>query len=228
MVRTVGRTALAFMAFAWLATAESRWPSEPHQTVFVEHAFGGQPIPKWENGFLIVRDFDALTVHLFGRDGRKLWTAAIEIPQAHRASLRAMAAWPDGSVAVSGGALDDSGAAAGFIAWLTPGGATRKIVRTARFVAWHLSVANDGTLWALGREAVAPQSTTDAPHDILRRYSRDGQFVKSALPRTSFASRAHPASGHTHLATVAGVVGIYCGPTGEWIEVSSTSGVLLD
>jgi len=198
----------------------------PHRRVIVGHGFGQQPIPKWESGFLLARDESIPTVYVFDRDGRRLWTSTLQVPNSARVSPRGLAAWADGTVVVSGGAVSNDGALAGFIAWFGPSGAVQKIVRTSPFVAWLFCPTDEGTLWALGRTLAVPGSKEEPPHDILRQYDRNGRFLRSALPRSTFDGQRHPVPG-AFMGAAKGRLGLYVSATHEWIELSAQSGETL-
>lgn len=202
--------------------------SAPVAHVVIGQSFADKPVPKWENGLLVGFDFDAqpARVYAYDRAGRLVTQAAITLPDAARLRLYGVAASRKGVIAVSGSAYSADGAAAAFIAWISPAGAVERVMRTSPFAAIRLCFSPDEVLWAAGRE-VTPDFKDEAPHDVLRRYDGEGRLLQSLLPRASFQSydSYHPAV-RAYLVASEDRVGFYSASAREWIEISLSGTVL--
>ncbi|MCC7236242.1 MAG: hypothetical protein IT163_13100 [Bryobacterales bacterium] len=183
----------------------------------------GMGMRHWENGFIAIREPEKSSVVLYDRGGKRLWSTKIGFPDAVETSLRTVAIWPDGSVAVGGGARSADGALAGFIALIDSGGNTKRIVRTTPYIAWHMAVAGDGRLWTFGRRFLAPEAKVDEPHQMVRSFSKEGVQEAAYFPRQSFTKWPHPASG-ADLVLFRDRVGLYVTSRGEWVELSAETG----
>ncbi|MCC6294591.1 MAG: hypothetical protein IT164_18205 [Bryobacterales bacterium] len=176
----------------------------------------------WSNGFVAVREIDTATIHLHDRAGKRLWTAKVAIPGAARASVFPVTIWPDGSVAAGGGGVSADGARTAFLAFISPTGEMTRLVCTAPFVAQHLTVAQDGSLWAFGRVFSDWGETKDKPHMMVRKYARDGSELAAVLPRAAFPDWPHP-SKEAVMAGWKDRVG-FVTMDGEWVEISTETG----
>ncbi len=183
----------------------------------------GMGMRHWENGFIAIREPEKSSVVLYDRGGKRLWSTKISFPDAVETSLRSVAVWPDGSVAVGGGTRSTDGALAGFVALVDSTGTTKRIVRTTPYIAWHMAVAADGKLWTFGRRFLAPDAKVDEPHQMVRGFSREGVQEAAYFPRDSFTKWPHPASG-ADLVLFQDRVGLYITSRGEWVELSAATG----
>ena len=180
----------------------------------------------WENGYLAVREAEAPVVHLFDRSGRKLWKRTVAIPDAVTSGLLPVAIWPDGTVAVAGGARSSDGALAGFVAWIDASGKITKVLRTTPFIAWYMTVTPDGNLWALGRVFNPPGAQEDSPHQMVRTFSRDGVQLRETISRGAFA-KWPPPTARASIASSGDRVGLYLAGTADWIELSTETGEVI-
>jgi len=183
----------------------------------------------WSNGFLAVREIDSGTVYLHDRAGKRLWTTKVTIPDSVRTTVFPVAVWPDGSAVAGGGAVSADGARTAFLAFIDTTGAITRVVRTAPFAARHLTVTQDGSLWAFGRIFSDWGEKKDKPHMMVRKYSRDGRELAAVLPRDTFADWPHPAAAPAVMAAISGWrdrVGLVTGD-GEWVEISTETGEQL-
>jgi hypothetical protein len=201
--------------------------SEPVSQVVIGQSFASKPVPKWENGLLVGYDSDELParVYAYDRAGRLVTQASITVPDAARLRLFGIAASLKGVLAVSGSAYSAEGAAAAFIAWISPSGVVQRVMRTSPFAAIQLCFSADEVLWVAGRE-VTPDFKDEAPHDVLRRYDGEGRLLQSLLARASFHSYdSHHPAVRAYL-VAADTVGFYSASAKEWIEVSLSGTVL--
>ncbi|MBK7929033.1 MAG: hypothetical protein IPJ98_16620 [Bryobacterales bacterium] len=186
----VGYAILILMAACVLQAepfnTEGRKVLLPVDTQGVGHRF-------WSNGFLAVREIEKATVHLHNGEGKRLWTVRVTVPESVQTTLYPVTVWPDGSAAAAGGAVSADGARGPFLVLIDPAGKITRMVRTAPFVAQHLTVARDGSLWAFGRILSDWGEKKDKPHMMVRKYSRDGRELAAVLPRDTFPDWPHPA-----------------------------------
>jgi len=226
MMRSVGAYGALVGASGIICTAEQL--SSPLERLSINYDFGNKPVPKWEHGFLLMRQYDEYpaTVLAFDRNGRTVRQANISFPDAVRVILRSAAAAPNGNIAVSGGAWTADGAFASFIAWINAASLVERVVRTEPFAAFRICFDDTGTLWAVGREHTA-DFRGEPQHNILRHYSSDGQLLESLLSRGSITSynHMHPAED-AYLTASGDRVGLYSVPAREWIEISLSGAVL--
>lgn len=159
--------------------------------VFVSRNFMGQPVPKWENGYLVGFEFTperSPTVYAYDRNGKRLFETFFEIEGAYRVVLRSMAASRDGRFAFSGFAENGSSERAYFIGFVDSTGRTIRVTKLDRIAARHLCFAGDGTLWAAVQAVVRHPDRNAPDHEILRGYGPDGNLKFSSLLRSSFVA----------------------------------------
>lgn len=207
--------------------------------VLIQRTLAGKPVPKWENGFFAGFDFEpqqSPTIFAYDRHGRRLFETQLALDGASRVWLRSAAASADARFAFSGGAESASGSRVYFIAFVDSSGRLTRVNRLERLAARHLCFASDGTLWA-AVQPVLEEGHREPEHDVLRVYSRTGEFRFSALPRSSFAASSidplrhpHPADDSLSAASqlVANQDGVLFVTTGfkEAIRLSNTGEIL--
>lgn len=208
------------------------------EVIEVRHDFSNQPVPKWENGFVLGReaaiDKEVVTscatpsIFAFDRTGTLVLSRQVSVPDATCVTVFDMAASADGTVAAAGRAVAQDGKRSRFIAWIAPSGAIQQVVRTDPFGANRICFSDDGVLWALGRELIEGTNDVKPDYDLVRRYGPDGRLLGSLLRRSSFpAGRKDPAI-RALLASGAGRVGLYSTNAGRWIEFAPTGEVLVN
>ena len=185
----------AGLAFILILSGASKLPGQTpyaEDEILVSRNFMGNPVPKWENGFLVGFEFvpeRSPTVYAYGRGGNKLFETQLGLDGAYKVTLRAMAASPDGRFAFSGVAENGSPVRKYFIAFLDSTGRILR-VNVDGFAAGHLCFSPDGTLWAASKPVLQYPAGTAPDHDILRAYAPDGNLKFTMLPRSSFAGKA--------------------------------------
>ncbi|MEP7366631.1 MAG: hypothetical protein ABI972_25525 [Acidobacteriota bacterium] len=152
-----------------------------------------------------------------------MWKTTVSIPDAATSGLLPVAIWPDGVTAVAGGARSSDGALAGFVAWINTSGKITKVVRTTPFIAWYMTVTPDGNLWALGRVFSSPGAKEDAPHQMVRTFSKDGIQLRETISRGSFAKWPPPTT-HASIAHSGDRIALYLASSSDWIELSAETG----
>lgn len=204
-----------------LATSSDELP------VSLATSFHDKQLPRWENGHLLAWGFPPGPVAWsFNREGKLHRQTTIAIPHVSEIQVGNSAISRNGFGAVSGGATGWGA----FLAWISPTGAVERVVRTTPFANYRLAYADDDTLWVLGRLlADPPGSREELPHDVLRQYGRDGQLLRTMLPRNSFPRHddwRHPATGG-FLVVSKDRIGVYSGNAKEFVEVSARTGEVL-
>jgi len=181
-----------------------------------------RPVPTFQNGFIVSYNQTVGDVWLFDKNGARTNNVRLAIPDASVMRVNDAAAAPDGRIAILATAATADGKAAPFIAWLNAAGGVDKVMRTTPFVPSWISFTQDGTLWAVGH-LYNEQHTKDVPpHDVLWRFSGDGNLLQTFLPSTSF-SATWP-STQSRLTASGNTVAIYFEKTREWVEIDGSSG----
>jgi hypothetical protein len=191
----------AAFAVIWIPLASGQSPAPAGTEVIISRDFVHQPLPKWENGFLVgfgLEPPSAPPVYAYDRAGDRLFEAPLAIAGASRVRLRSMAASRDGRFAFSGLAENQPGTAAPFIAFLDRAGRITRLIRPEGGSARHLCFAPDGTLWAAMSLLGARRDEPAPEHDLLRAYSPGGELKLSLLPRSTFAAFSEGEDGHPH------------------------------
>ena len=228
-VKIQGGYLVAALLIAPVLSAASVAPNFlPAGEIIVQRVFANQPLPKWENGFILARDGaenPAPQVYVFDRSGRPLRSHRVVLPDADRVILREAAISPKGTVAGAGTAVARDGRSAFFIAWLDSAGAIRQVARTSPFSAPRLCFTADETLWAAGREYL-PDRNSKPEYDVLRRYGPDGRLVASLLPRSSFPESRWDPARDALLVSSGDRVALYSPVESVWVEISSVGEIL--
>src|SRR5262249_22534735 len=187
----------------------------------------------WSNGYLITIDAppfmvpDKAGVILYDRDGVVARQPIVWLEGAKDVSLTDVAVSRSGNLVVGGGAMNNDGAVANFIAEIGSDDRIRRIVRTTPFVPAYVCALDDGTVWAYGFDRDASLSLVEnSPR--LRQYSFDkgqlqAKLVTSTLPDAA-ASRdiwrlsrgRYP--GLISLRCNSKMVVLYNGGTGDLVE----------
>lgn len=102
---------------------------------------------KWEHGRLLTWDLSEPLVSVFDASGTNVLSSRIAVPETSRNEVSDVTISESGLVAVAG-ALQS----AAYIAFLDAAGSMRLLLPTSPFAAYRDCFADDGTLWALGRQ----------------------------------------------------------------------------
>jgi hypothetical protein len=152
--------------------------------------------------------------------GGPLREVPVTVSSVARTKLNDVAVSPSGVVCVTTTLVSADNRTTSAIFWIDKAGNIDKIVETAPFAASALAFADDGTLWAMGREYDADKRDK-ADCDVLRQYDPMGRLMRSALPKSSLSGRL--SLGAT-LVAGQGRVGVLT--QSEWVELSSSGAVL--
>lgn len=193
-------------------------------------SFANQPLPAWQNGFLVRFEHfvPPITLSVHDRNGTLLRTTTLSLPGSPYIAIQDVAIGKDGRMAVCGTARSEESIGAGFIAWIGETGQVEVVTRPAPFAAMNIAFDSEGKLWAFGREIPSDKSSrVIPPHDMVRVYGTDGKFLRSFLPHAAFGLAApwHP-SDQARTVASDDRLGIVLNATGEWLEIS-TGGTVL-
>lgn len=188
---------------------------------------------KWSHGAFLYVAFGPgdLPFYTLDREGRLLSSATAVIPGSAHVSLGDFDRRDDSSIVFIGQAYSAYGEPAPFIALISTDGRTERVIRTAPYWPYMLSVAPDGTFWTLGYEMVNfdPSALGVNPDaGVLRHFDRAGKLLRSALPQSQFVkdytTRFQLVSGS--IAATRNRIGWYgprSGRGGQYVEIDSTS-----
>jgi hypothetical protein len=224
--------ALIVLCPALLTRAESSLVKQAGTDVMDPAADPTRGTLKWGHGGFVHADgapTPTPTFRTLDREGNLTRSAAVSIPGAEKVDFNDFDRSADGSVAFAGVAWSSSGQRSPFIAWLSSDGSTERVISTGRYTAFHLSIAPDGTVWALGYDAFStpgPQVSPNPGADVLKHFDRGGKLLGSALPQSGFTSgseRARIVSGR--LVAQRDRLGWYSaiGGNSRYVEISTDS-----
>jgi hypothetical protein len=181
-------------------------------------------IQKWTHGILIdvqnASTPDPL-IWLFGRGGTR--SVPFSIAGAERMNIYDWDQGPDGTIGLSGSAVDTAGRASGFVGWISPGGTTSNITRTLLYRPQKLAVASDGTLWAAGSEYM-PSSDLG----IIRHFDKFGKLVGSFLPQSTIRDGVVLVDHNNHLVASKDRIAWYSPRAARYVEISLAGTLLTD
>ena len=188
----------------------------------------GKPFPRMENGTVLTHsgytNSPAPSLTVFRLTGTSptaasLWPADSAVVSVHDACARA----GHGAIAVVQ-AVNASEQRAWLVMSLDPSGRVESEFRTNPYVAHQVAVDGSGNIWTLGVDSEAKEHKAD--YNIMREYSPDGQLLRSAVPRSTFATKLDPSVnvggtvGFSFLRARGPNIAAYIAQTCEWIEVA--------
>jgi hypothetical protein len=98
------------------------------------------------------------------------------LPDAAYVSAEVIASGPDGALVVAGYALSADSRIASYIAWISPDRKRQIVNRVWPFRPYVVSVAPDGTIWAVGPVKIG-DTTDDQSSNVLRHYEPSGRLL---------------------------------------------------
>ncbi|MGH9612478.1 MAG: hypothetical protein ACRD4P_05300 [Bryobacteraceae bacterium] len=173
---------------------------------------------------MLLRDGDQPIVTAYDRNGTLRFKTNLSIPGVDRLLVRDLAASANSTVAAAVSAMNSAGQVAAAIVWIDPAGRILKVVRTSPFGSYHIAFTSDGHLWAVGR-VYDSRFEEVSSYDVVRQYDANGDSVRTALPRTTFAIKRPPASSSFLIASP-DRVGFYSIAAAEFIELSLSGDVI--
>lgn len=193
----VSSAMLAFACFAGEADTSGIQLSPQTSTIALDPIADQTQGPMiWRRGSFVYRNSrsDAgghPTFYILNREGGLVSSVTPSIPDAAQVWVSAFDRGADGAIVFSGGSNSPYGEGEPFIVSISPDGQTSRVIRTAPYWAYMLSVAPDGTIWTVGLEAIngktnVPGVNLDA--GVLRHFDRSGRLIGSAAPQREFGS----------------------------------------
>jgi hypothetical protein len=144
-------------------------------------------LAKWSNGALLNVEYDQTVnplVWLF--EGQVQRTMPFTILGARSMEIYDWDRATDGTIGLSGSAIDAEGRLSGFIAWISPDGMRSQVIQTLLYGPMHLAFAADGTVWTAGRETVRADSGVLKPTaSVIRHFERSGKILGSFVPQAT-------------------------------------------
>lgn len=231
-LRGLSLSALTSISILWLTTLPGiaqvpRIVADARPDFQIEYDGSDKPVPKWENGYVLVRDYEpenAPIVSVFGPSGTKVFTRQIVLDGAVQVMLRDIGASPQGVFAVTGAAVDSGGVAINFIAYLDGRGDVKRVVRLQDFVGRRLCFTPDGRLWLAGSAPRQLRTGNPADYNLIRLYDSAGVLHSSCVPRSLF--KVDPTPGILFLSASREGVVLLSSATGDLVRVSQTGQVV--
>jgi hypothetical protein len=179
---------------------------------------------KFTHGAFVCADLSSGRFFTLNRNGDLVASPKLEFPEDAEYHISDFDLFSDGSI-VAAALPSPFTDVSPFLAFLSPDGKTKHIVRTGVYFPYHVVVASDGTVWTLGHEIIQGNSkdpTLDPNAGILRQFSRSGSAMASALPQSNFrASREEARIVFGKLFAVRDRLGWYSAVGGEsrYVEI---------
>lgn len=148
---------------------------------------------KWSHGGYLYLNFPGgnlpPTIYTLDRGGQLISQFTLHVPEAERYWVPDWDRQEDGTIALVGGVWSASGKQSPLLAIVPLNGASVRLIRTAPYRPYMLSIAPDGTLWTLGFEfskndPTDPARTSSA--GILRHFDAAGRLLASAGPQSDY------------------------------------------
>lgn len=148
-------------------------------------------IPKWSHGFLLAAQGDQTTTPVIWSVGRtRQYSVPFTIPGARSMLLYDWDRGADGTLGLSGYAVDADGRLSSYVAWVSADQSDSRVIRTLGYRPEKIALAPDGTIWTAGCEyALAPNGRLTAAlvpdAGVLRHFDRSGKLLGAHIPQSS-------------------------------------------
>lgn len=147
---------------------------------------------KWSHGAFLFQNASGggpPTFYTLDREGQLLSSATAAIPESAYVSVGTCDRWDDNSIVFIGQAWSAYGQPTPLIGLISSDGRTERVVRTAPYWPYMLSIAPDGTFWTLGYEMVNDKTSgpeLDPDAGVLRHFDRSGKLLGASGPQAQF------------------------------------------
>jgi hypothetical protein len=189
-------------------------------------------VPDFDRGYVIHHDIevysspDAAMVAMYDASGKRVREGHIWPPGAGRVRLRRTAATHEGAIIATGWAILADGSSPKFIAKTDLSGNTVKTIFTGAFAPEQICEAEDGTVWALGRDV--PAQDPGGQTDVLRQFSFEEGSLRSYLPLESVEARLDSdapwfSAFGSYVRCGKSKVAVYLKFTDEYVEIDTKS-----
>ena len=150
-----------------------------HDDINVPLIWAGR-LPRWNGARLVGCDCGPDHATLWSVDRQGHWSPAISfgVPGWGQTIVRDVAAEPDGTLVAVGFAITGDVRNGSFIATISPDGARQTVTRVWPYVAEAVTVAPDGTIWAVGPVMHDDYKGPVYPN-VLRHYTASAEMLSS-------------------------------------------------
>jgi hypothetical protein len=211
------------------ATAASQTPVR--ETLTQAMSAANQPIAEFRHRYLVALEpaigpFNGFSA--FAPDGRLAFDKVIELPGGgSQSSVNDVDFDANGNAAVAASAFGSTPCMLHGVLLLDATGRQTSFIDTGCYVATHIAIAPDHSIWTLGWQRDSGSTEEDREeYMIVRRFTFDGKQVSAFLPRSSFPKGLPPgaAGGELTIEVTPDRVGVlvYSGRVGtdrEWVEL---------
>lgn len=222
-------TPLLLVIGAWQLFAGTTL-TETNQIQF-QQDFTGKPLPKWQNGALLVRDAynaSAVNFSVFDSAGNKLLSHVFYVIGAKHLTVRDAARTADGTIGLCGGVIDADGRGSNYVAFINPANSATTLLRTDLFMASKITYASDGTFWVAGAETTpktGDKSRTFAEAlnknaAVFRQFDKTGKLLRSAVPNSAIVDPVTLSDPSNVFGEVAGEIIWYSSRSHQLIAIS--------
>src|ERR1700685_1442638 len=147
---------------------------------------------KWSHGAFLFQNASGggpPTFYTLDREGQFVSEVTASIPDSADVSVGTCDRRDDNSIVFIGQAFSAYGQPAPLIGLISADGTTERVIRTAPYWPYMLSIAPDGTFWTLGYEMVNHKSSApelDPNAGVLRHFDRSGKLLGASGPQSQF------------------------------------------
>jgi hypothetical protein len=194
---TLKRSSVLFsglLLFAWLATAADAGPTmNPIKSIVLDsltdQARGSM---KWSHGAFLFQNAGRgapPTFYTLDREGKLISEATAAIPDSAYVSVGTCDRRDDNSIVFIGQAWSAYGQPAPLIGLISADGTTERVIRTAPYWPYMLSMTPDGTFWTLGYEMVNDKTSgpeLDPSAGVLRHFDHSGKLLGASGSQSQF------------------------------------------
>lgn len=184
---------------------------------------------KWSHGAFLFQNVSGggpPTFYALDRQGQLVSEVTANIPDSANVSGGTCDRREDNSIVFIGQAWSAYGQPAPFIGMISADGRTERIIRTAPYWPYSLTIAPDGTFWTLGYEMVDHNTSApglDPNAGVLRHFDRSGQLLGATGPQSQFVKLYTTRGlGSGKIAATNDRVGWYAprpGADGQYVEI---------
>jgi hypothetical protein len=145
---------------------------------------------KWSREAFLFSDSPSQDFYTINAEGDVVAKTHFVPPSDARYFVEDFDRWKDGSIIIA--MRPEADDVSPFLAFISPEGQTKHLIRTAPYYPRMLTIAQDGTLWTLGLEEIhrrIKDPELDPKDGILRQFDRGGTVMASALPQGDFLAK---------------------------------------
>ncbi|HTU43570.1 MAG TPA: hypothetical protein VMF91_00810 [Bryobacteraceae bacterium] len=188
---------------------------------------------EWSHGGFLFQNVSGggpPTFYTLDREGQLISEATPVMPESGYVSVSSCDRRDDNSIVFIGQAWSAHGQPASLIGLISADGTTERIIRTAPYHPYMLSIAPDGTFWTLGLEMVDRDISApglDPKAGVLRHFDRSGKLLGASGPQSQFVKLYTTGRlDYGYLSSVNNRIGWYAprsGAGGQYVEMDLDS-----